>query len=270
MSDDQAEATSPSQPKPIWKKGVVLVVVLAIAAICYWLFRDWLSIDYLAQREQQLRDYQANNPIFVYGIAFVAYALITGFSLPIAAVTTLAYGWLFGFGPALVLVSFASTLGATFSFLVSRYLFRDFVQTRFGETLSNINQALEREGQFYLFTLRLIPVVPFFVINLVMGLTPMRVWTYWWVSQLGMLPGTAVYVWAGSELPNLNELAENVESGKVGEIFNWQLLLAFALLGIFPLVVKKLMGWIRKQKDLPQTPNEPSQSDTEEGNAPDA
>jgi uncharacterized membrane protein YdjX (TVP38/TMEM64 family) len=138
-------------------------------------------------------------------------------------------------------VSFASTLGATLAFLLSRYLLRDTVQAQFGERLAKFNAMLEREGAFYLFTLRLIPAVPFFAINVVMGLTPIRATTFWWVSQLGMLPASAVYVYAGDQVPTLAELAKR----GVGSVLNARTIIALALLGVFPLVVKKAMGYWR-------------------------
>jgi uncharacterized membrane protein YdjX (TVP38/TMEM64 family) len=167
---------------------------------------------------------------------------------------TLLFGWYFGFWRGLVLVSFASTAGATVAFFLSRYFFRDTIQKRFGDRLTAFNKALEREGAFYLFTLRLIPAIPFFVINVVMGLTPIRPRTYWWVSQVGMLPGTAVFVYAGSTVPNLTTLAEK----GVGGILSPQLIVAFVLLGIFPLIVKKVMqrlsrGEIQEEQDAAQT-----------------
>jgi len=135
------------------------------------------------------------------------------------------------------LVSFASTAGATVAFLLSRYLFRDALQSRFGDRLAGFNAALESEGAFYLFTLRLIPAVPFFVINVVMGLTPLKTRTFWWVSQLGMLPGTVVYVSAGASVPSLQVLAER----GVGGVLSPQLFAAFIALGLFPLIVKSVM-----------------------------
>ena len=151
---------------------------------------------------------------------------------------TLLFGWLFGFWRGLVVVSFGSTAGATVAFLLSRYLLRDAIIQRFGDRLSSFNESLEREGAFYLFTLRLIPAVPFFVINAVMGLSPLRVRTFWWVSQLGMLAGTAVYVYAGASVPRLQTLADK----GVGTIFTpsqmTQILMAFVLLGLFPLIVR--------------------------------
>ncbi|MCH1438465.1 MAG: VTT domain-containing protein, partial [Rubripirellula sp.] len=156
----------------------------------------------------------------------------------------LLYGWYFGFGPTLILVSFASTAGATISFLTSRYLLRGSLEHKFGDRLQTFNQHLESEGAFYLFTLRLIPVVPFFVINLVMGLTQLPTRTYWWVSQLGMLPGTAVYVYAGSSVPNLGQLADQGAAAVLSPQQLFQLFLAFALLGVFPLIVKLLVTYL--------------------------
>lgn len=222
-------------------KLLLLALVLGAIGFAYVQFGDRLSLESVAKQEAALRQYQADQPILVYGIAFAIYVAVTGLSLPGATALTLVYGWYFRLRPGVVLVSFASTLGATVSFLLSRYLFRDTIQSKFGERLETFNMALEREGAFYLFTLRLIPAVPFFVINVVMGLTPMRVSTYWWVSQIGMLPATIVYVYAGSSVPDLNTLAERGAGG----ILTPQLLVAFAILGLFPLVVKKIMQTFR-------------------------
>ena len=221
----------------LWIKLAVLAGVIAFAIFGYLQFGDQLSLKGLAEREADLREFQRHYPILVYGIAFAIYVTVTGLSLPGAAGLTLVYGWYFRLVPAVVLVSFASTTGATVAFLLSRYLFRDAIQAKFGDRLKTFNEALEREGAFYLFTLRLIVGVPFFVINVVMGLTPIRVPVYWVVSQLGMFPATVVYVYAGSSVPDLNTLAEKGAGG----ILSPQLLLAFALLGVFPLVVKKAM-----------------------------
>ncbi|QDU98401.1 TVP38/TMEM64 family protein [Lignipirellula cremea] len=235
-------------------KGAVLAgLLLAIAGLTYF-FGDALSLQNLAARETELRQFQASHPVLVYGIAFLIYVSVTGLSLPGAAGLTLLFSWYFGFPRSLVLISFASTTGATLAFLLSRYLFRDTLQRRFGDRLAAFNRSLEREGAFYLFSLRLIPVVPFFIINAVMGLTPMRPRTFWWVSQLGMLPGTAVYVYAGSSVPNLSTLAER----GVGGVLSPQLLLAFVLLGVFPLAVKKIMQRFRPAVGLPVADEETS------------
>ena len=232
-------------------KVVTVLVVGLVIITAYAFFRDTVSLDRLAEQQTRLREYQNEHPVLVYFVAFAVYAAVTGLSLPGAAVMTLAYGWYFGLVRGIVLVSFASTTGATMAFLLSRYLLRDVVQQRFGERLSAFNRALAAEGAFYLFTLRLIPAVPFFIINVVMGLTPIRTATYWWVSQLGMLPGTAVYVYAGSTFPDLKTLAEHGAAG----ILSPQLIAAFVALGLFPLVVKKLVNAIRPQRAAPRHPS---------------
>lgn len=229
-------------------KPLLLVIVVAVFAGLIYQFGDSLSLESLAQRETQLREFQANNPYLVYGIAFLVYVVATGLSLPGAAPLTLVYAWYFTFWPALVLISFASTIGATIAFLMSRYFAGQSVQAKFGDRLASFNEHLDRDGAFYLFTLRLIPAVPFFVINLVMGLTKLKATTYYWVSQLGMLPGTAVYVYAGSRVPDLNTLAKD----GIGSVFSptqlTQIFVAFALLGLFPLVTKKLLAYFAKPK----------------------
>ena len=229
------------QPTNLWKKLFVLAVVAAAVVIGYVQFRDTLTLQNLAAKELELKSVQQEHPWLVYGAAFLVYVVVTGLSLPGATVLTLTCGWFFGFWRGVVLVSFASTTGATVAFLVSRFLLRDSIQSRFGEKLATFNRALEREGAFYLFMLRLIPAVPFFVINVVMGLTPIRMRTYWWVSQLGMIPGTAVYVYAAASVPNLATLAEKGAKG----ILSPKLIVAFALLGLVPLILKKAMQRFR-------------------------
>ena len=236
--------TAPESAWRKYRKLVILIIVAGIAAGLAWQFGDYLKLDYLATQESQLREFQQQYPVLVFGAAFLIYVTVTGLSLPGAAPLTLLYGWYFGFAPTLVLVSFASTAGATISFLTSRYLLRASIEQKFGGRLQTFNKHLESEGAFYLFTLRLIPVVPFFVINLVMGLTPLSTRTYWWVSQLGMLPGTAVYVYAGSSVPNLGQLAEQGAAAVLSPQQLFQLFIAFALLGVFPLLVKLIMNLI--------------------------
>ncbi len=212
-------------------------VLVVVAAILYWRFQEQLTLQNLAQYEAWFRQQREERPWLVYTTAFFVYVVVAGLSLPGATAMTLVIGWLLGFWRALLLVSFASTTGASVAFLLSRYLLRDPLRERFGDRMHAFNERLARDGAFYLFTLRLIPIVPFFVINLVMGLTPLRLWTYWWVSQVGMLPGTAAYVYAGSVVPSLNELARQGLKG----IVRIELLVAFAVLGLLPLVLKKLL-----------------------------
>lgn len=220
---------------------LLLLGLIGVAAFLYANYGHLLSIDSLAAREAELRRFQVDNPILVYAAAFLFYVAVTGLSLPGATVLSLSFAWYFGFWRCLVLVSFASTTGATVAFLLSRFLFRDAIQRKFGARLTSFNQALASDGAFYLFTLRLIPSVPFFLINVVMGLTPLSVSTYWWVSQIGMLPGTIVYVFAGSQLPDLQTLADEGAQG----ILTPPLIIAFVILGIFPLVVKRVMHRVR-------------------------
>ena len=239
MTNDHS-TTSPKKRKP-WLKFVVLALFVAAVVIGYVKFGDSLSLGGLAAKEAAVRDYQESHPVLVYGAAFLLYVTVTGLSLPGAAPLTLLFGWFFGFWRGLILVSFASTTGATLAFLLSRYLLRDWIQGRFGDRLATFNRALEREGPFYLFTLRLIPAVPFFVINVVMGLTPIATRTFWWVSQVGMIAGTCVYVYAGASVPDLDTLADQGASG----ILTPKVITAFVILGIFPLVVKKIFARLR-------------------------
>ena len=195
-----------------------------------------------------MRNYQAQHPVLVFAIAFLIYVTVTGLSLPGAVPLSLVYGWYFGFVKAFVLVSFASTLGATIAFLFSRYLFRDAIMSRFGDRLAKFNESLEKEGPFYLFTLRLIPAIPFFIVNAVMGLTPLKTSTFWWVSQIGMLPGTAVFVYASSSVPNLATLADKGVNAAFTPLQITQIIGAFVLLGIFPLLARWVIKLLKKNE----------------------
>lgn len=237
LTETDVPQSSGSSAMRTWPGRVGLLVVIAVLIVVFIRNGDALSLDFLASQQEALRHAAVDRPIVVFGMAFLLYVVVTGLSLPGAAVMTLVYGWLFGFWQGFLLVSFASTTGATVAFLISRFLLRDLIQNRFGDRLVTFNQALEREGAFYLFTLRLIPQVPFFLVNLVMGLTPVRTITFWWVSQLGMLPGTCIYVYAGASIGNLETLRDRGLSG----ILTWQLAVAFTLLGLFPLLIRRLM-----------------------------
>ena len=217
---------------------VVTIVILIVAFFAFDLHR-FLTLEYLKDRQQAFADFYAANRTLTIAIYFILYVVVTALSLPGAAVMTLAGGALLGFWVALVTVSFASTLGATLAFLASRFLLRDWVQSKFGDKLKAINQGVEKEGAFYLFTLRLVPLFPFFVINLVMGLTPMRALSYYWVSQVGMLPGTAVYVNAGTQLGQIESASGILSPG---------IILSFVLLGIFPLIAKRVIDIFNRRK----------------------
>ena len=237
---DEPPPQPPSRPSSNRTRLIVLVVAATAFVTLLVVFRGELLLGGLAKRESQFRQFRTDHPVLIYGVAFGVYVTITGLQLPMAGGLSLLYGWLFGLWRGVILVSFASTSGATLAFLLSRYLLRDFVQHRFGDRLEGFNRALEREGAFYLFTLRLIVGVPFFVINAVMGLTPIRVWTFWWVSQIGMLPATCVFLFAGSSVPSLEQIVDRSEP-----ILTPELIVAFALLGVFFLLLKKIMGAIR-------------------------
>jgi pyruvate/2-oxoglutarate dehydrogenase complex dihydrolipoamide dehydrogenase (E3) component/uncharacterized membrane protein YdjX (TVP38/TMEM64 family) len=212
------------------KRILLIVLVMTMIALFFGLDLDrHLTLESLQSGQERFAALQAEHPWRVALIFFALYIAVTGLSLPGAAIMTLAAGALFGLVTGTILVSFASTIGATAAFLVSRFLLRDVVQRRFGDRLKRINDGIERDGAFYLFTLRLVPVFPFFVINLVMGLSPIRTWTFYWVSQVGMLAGTIVYINAGTQLARITSLSD---------IMSPALLLSFALLGIFPWLAK--------------------------------
>lgn len=206
---------------------------------------QYLSLDHVKSQQAVIDDYYAGQPLTTILAYALIYITITALSLPGATIMTLAGGAVFGLGIGSLTISFASTIGATLAFLVARYILRDMVQRRYGDRLMAINKGIETDGPFYLFTLRLIPVFPFFIINLLMGITPIRTWQYYLVSQVGMLPATIVYVNAGKQLGMIES---------PGDILSPGLIISFTLLGLLPLVARKLIGFIRRH----QHPNETS------------
>ncbi len=230
-----------------WRmKFSIAAVLLMLAAILYWQFGDWLTLDALAQREVTLRRWQQEHPAGTIAMALLLYITVTGLSLPGAAVLSLTYAWYFGFWQGLVIVSFGSTAGATIAFLLSRYFFRDWAQAALARKLPSFKDAFEREGAYYLFTLRLVPAVPFFVINVLMGLTNLSVATFWWVSQIGMLPGTIAYVYAGSQVPSLKKIADD----GVGAIMSPGLIIALVVLGILPWLIRRALMFCKRFSKL--------------------
>ena len=219
----------------------LLLALIAAAIVAFFAFdlNQMLTLDALRAQRTALASTIAAQPLLSAGIYFAVYVLVTALSLPAASLLTLAGGALFGFGPGLLLVSFASTLGATLAMLIARTLARDAVQARFGARLKGIDEGLTREGAFYLFALRLVPVFPFFLVNLALGLTRFPARTFFWVSQLGMLPATAVFVYAGTEIGQLTSLKGLISPG---------LLIAFALLGLLPLITKKVLDALRARR----------------------
>lgn len=222
-------------------KKILILCVLALAIAIYFTFDlgSAFSLDWLKSNGEALLAKVESNFWLYGGIYFLIYIVVTALSLPGAAVMTLAGGFLFGLFKGFLLVSFASSIGASLAFIVSRFLLGDWVKERFKGTITEMQKGIEKEGKLYLFSLRLVPIFPFFLINLVMGLTPMRLSSFYWVSQIGMLPGTLVYVNAGTSLAKIDSLEQILSPGIIA---------SFALLGIFPLVANALFGAYKRKQ----------------------
>ena len=225
--------------KNVLKLAIAALFITTVAVFYMTGGSEYLNLAYIKQQQTAFSDAFGENTVLFTILFFTLYIIATAFSLPIATLLTLLAGAIFGFIYGLILVSFASTIGATIAFLMSRFVFKEAIQNRYADNLQSINKGFEQEGNFYLFAMRLVPAFPFFLINLVMGLLPISTRNFYLVSQLGMLPGTAVYVYAGTELGKINSLSD---------ITSPTLLLAFALLGLFPLVAKKALNLYRKGK----------------------
>ena len=222
------------------KKLLFIGIIAAfIASVFIFDLTQYLNLELLKQQREQLTQLFTERPLLMFGGYFALYVLCTALSIPGATVLTLGAGAIFGLGWGLLLASFASSLGALLAFLSARWLLHDWVQERFGQRLKTINEGVQRDGAFYLLSLRLVPLFPFFVINLVMGLTKMKAWTYYWVSQLGMFLATAVYVNAGTQLAQVERL---------GDVVSADLLGALVLLGIVPIVAKLILGFLKKRR----------------------
>jgi dihydrolipoamide dehydrogenase len=225
--------------KKLSKIFILIGIALAIFAFNKYGLAEYLTLDYLKENQDRFSEYYRSNTVKTLAIYMIVYIATTALSLPGATILTLAGGALFGFTTGLITISFASTIGATLAFLGSRFILRDWVQNKFGDKLKVINDGIAKEGAFYLFTLRLLPIFPFFLINLVMGLTPIKTVTFYLVSQVGMLLGTIVYVNAGVELGKIDSL-----SG----ILSPSLLISFALLAFVPILGKKIIEFLKSQK----------------------
>jgi len=224
-------------------KKVSLVGIIIIILVIFFAFDlgQFLTLEYIKEQQHQIDALYAENKFLTLASFFLVYILVTGVSLPGATILTLAAGAVFGLLNALILVSFASSIGASLAFVISRYLFRETVEARFGSSLKAINDGIEKDGAFYLFALRLVPAFPFFVINLVMGLTPIKLKTFYWVSQLGMFAGTIVYVNAGTQLGQINSAAE---------ILSAELIISFVLLAMLPFVGRVIVNQLKYRKAL--------------------
>ena len=219
--------------------AVILIVALLVVLFFALDLNEFFTLATLKARQAEFGNIYANHTLFTLTLYFFLYVVMAALSLPGAALMTLAAGTLFGFFTGLLVVSFASSLGATLAFLVSRFLLKGPIQARFGDRLTTINAGIKREGAFYLFTLRLVPIFPFFIINLVMGLTSMGTLTFYWVSQVGMLAGTMVFVNAGTQLAQIDSLSSILSPG---------LMISFALLGLFPLAARKITDTVRRRR----------------------
>lgn len=231
---------SPERKKNLGKKiGIVVALVALVAAFRIFHLDQYFTLSYIKTSQEKFQALYLEQRELVIGSYMAIYILVTSLSLPGAAVLTLLGGALFGLFAGTVIVSFASTIGATLACFVSRYLLRDWVQGKLGDKLTTVDEGIEKEGAFYLFTLRLIPVFPFWMINLVMGLTKLPLRTFYWVSQVGMLPGTVVYINAGKELGKIDSLKGILSPG---------LIISFVILGLFPITVKKVMRLYRSRR----------------------
>ncbi len=219
----------------------ISIILLLLGSACVFYFSGTAEMLNLSNLQQQQTHWQTlytqQKSLFVISF-FIAYVIMTALSMPAASLLTLLAGALFGFSLGLTVVSFASTLGATLAFWLARFLFADTLQARFKQQLPKFHDNFSKEGAFYLFALRLVPVFPFFMVNALMGLSPIRSWTYYWVSQLGMLPGTIVFVYAGTELAKIKQLSD---------ISSPSLWVAFAILGLLPLISKKCVEYYRQR-----------------------
>jgi uncharacterized membrane protein YdjX (TVP38/TMEM64 family) len=226
--------------KTLNKLIIVAFIISAVAAFKIFGLGDYLTLSYLKESQERFTEMYRAHRLPVIGAYLGAYVIVAALSLPGAALMSIAGGALFGLWVGTFVVSFASAIGATVACFVSRFILRDWVARRFKDWFVVVDEGIAREGTFYLFTLRLIAIIPFFVINLVMGLTKMPLRTFYWVSQVGMLPATVVFVNAGKELGRIDSLSDILSPG---------LLVSFALLGIFPLATKKLLAFYRAKKE---------------------
>ena len=222
------------------KKAILLLILVgAIAAYFFFDLGQILTLENFKAQQAEIVSAKDANPLLYVGGFFLLYVAVTGLSIPGAAIMSLVAGALFGVVLGSIIVSFASTIGATLAFLSSRYLLRDWVQGKFGERLRAIDDGLAKDGAFYLFTLRLIPVFPFFVINLLMGLTRIKTWTFFWVSQLGMLAATVVFVNAGTQISRIEST-----SGLLSPM----LIASFVALALFPWAAKAIVAFVKRRR----------------------
>lgn len=222
---------------------LLLISLILIAFVFFYrsdFFRSYINFNYIKTNREKFANYLNRYSIFVTTIFFISYILFTSISLPFASVLTILAGVIFGFWKGLILASFASSIGATITFLISRFLFRDYFYTKYSDKLNTINRNLKKDGIFYLFSLRMIILFPFWLINILMGLTNISTFQFYWVSQIGMLMGTAIYVYAGTIISQINSTSD---------IASKKTFVALAIIGLAPLISKKIVNFIRTKKN---------------------
>ncbi|MCY3885830.1 MAG: TVP38/TMEM64 family protein [Gammaproteobacteria bacterium] len=219
---------------------ITLLVALVVAVICFFALglTEYFSLSYLQEQRMRILDFYRENPVVTILLFILVYVALTGLSIPSATALTLLAGAIFDLVVGVIVVSFASVVGASIAFAFARYLFRDLVRTKFSDQLDTINRGIEKDGAFYLFAIRLVPIIPYFVVNVAMSLTTIRLWTFFWVSCIGMLAGTTVFVNAGSQLGQLDSLSGILSPGLIGSLI---------LLGIFPLLAKRALSYLRNR-----------------------
>jgi len=221
----------------IIKSFIIIFFLLSIMAGFFFDIGQYLSFETIKEQHEKLILLIESNFIFYFILFFFIYIIVTAFALPFAAIKTVLAGALFGLIPGVILTSFASSIGSTLCFLMSRFVLRDFVQNKYTKYLDKINKGIKEDGIYYLFFLRLSPIFPFFIINLVFGLTKMKTMTFYVISQIGMLIGTVIFVNAGVQLSKINSMSD---------ILSFNLILSFILIGLVPLIIKKLIQIIKK------------------------
>ena len=219
---------------------ISLFLILISVVIIFYIFDmdQLLTLENIRVQQELLLNYYDQNKLLVHVTYLFIYIITTTFSLPVALALTLIGGALFGFFYGLVLVSFGSSIGATFAFLIARFIGHDLVKQKYNAQLSKFYIGFEKEGAFYLFALRMVPLFPFFIINIITALMPIKTWTFYWVSQLGMLPATTLYVFAGTQLSEMKSLSD---------IMSPRLILTFILIGLFPILIKKLIKLLKRK-----------------------
>ena len=223
--------------KKFFKILIILIFIISFLSVLIFDLDQFLSFENIKKSQNSLQSLINENYLFYYVIFFIVYIVITTFALPFAAIKTIIAGALFGLIPGVLLTSFASSIGSTLCFLMSRFVLRNYVENKYRKYVEKVNSGIIKDGMFYLFFLRLSPIFPFFIINLIFGLTKMKAITFYIISQIGMLIGTIVFVNAGVQLAKINSISD---------ILSFEIIIAFMLIGLMPLIIKKIIQRFKK------------------------